>query len=292
MSTADKLNALVQTKADIKQALIDKGQNPTDVFSTYADDIRAIETGGGVFDFASLGYTGDEEPLKSALAYAMECKNTERPVTFKYRDDLNLVILPIIDLSKAFGLNEYFKDCKNLILIPKLNIKGSISFMFSGCVSLQSIPQMDYSKCTDMSYTFQNCALLRDVGIIDCSTITDISNTFDGCEMLTYNPIINTDQVTGMSSLFKYTSLKEFNGRTDFNTSNVTNMNGMFNNCRELETINVSNFNTAKVTDMNHMFSYCTEVKSLDISNFDTNNVTTTQNMFSYMSKLENIILP
>lgn len=45
MSTADKLNALVQTKADIKQALIDKGQNPSDVFSTYADAIKAIETG-------------------------------------------------------------------------------------------------------------------------------------------------------------------------------------------------------------------------------------------------------
>ena len=45
MSTADKLNALVQTKADIKQALIDKGQNPSDVFSTYADNIRAIDSG-------------------------------------------------------------------------------------------------------------------------------------------------------------------------------------------------------------------------------------------------------
>ena len=72
MSTADKLNALVQTKADIKQALIDKGQNPSDVFSTYADDIRAIESGGGVFDFASIGYTGNEEPFKSGLAYAKE----------------------------------------------------------------------------------------------------------------------------------------------------------------------------------------------------------------------------
>lgn len=45
MSTADKLNALVQTKADIKQALIDKGVEANDVFSTYADDIRAIESG-------------------------------------------------------------------------------------------------------------------------------------------------------------------------------------------------------------------------------------------------------
>lgn len=61
MSTADKLNALVQTKADIKQALIDKGQNPSDVFSTYADSIRAIDSGlkvdipkGATFGFSAF----------------------------------------------------------------------------------------------------------------------------------------------------------------------------------------------------------------------------------------------
>lgn len=45
MSTADKLNKLIQTKSDIKQALIDKGVEANDVFSTYADNIRSIETG-------------------------------------------------------------------------------------------------------------------------------------------------------------------------------------------------------------------------------------------------------
>ncbi len=42
-TTTDKLNKLIQTKAAIKAALVEKGQNPSDVFSTYADNIKAIE---------------------------------------------------------------------------------------------------------------------------------------------------------------------------------------------------------------------------------------------------------
>ena len=43
-TTAEKLNLLLNTKADIKAALAEKGQTASDVFSTYADKIRAIET--------------------------------------------------------------------------------------------------------------------------------------------------------------------------------------------------------------------------------------------------------
>lgn len=42
-TTTDKLNKLIQTKAAIKAALEEKGQNPSDVFSTYADNIKAIK---------------------------------------------------------------------------------------------------------------------------------------------------------------------------------------------------------------------------------------------------------
>ena len=42
-TTADKLNKLLQTKAAIKAALIEKGQKPSDVFSTYAGNIIAIK---------------------------------------------------------------------------------------------------------------------------------------------------------------------------------------------------------------------------------------------------------
>ena len=47
-TTAEKLNLLLRSKADIRMALIEKGQDVSDVFSTYADKIRAIQTGGSI----------------------------------------------------------------------------------------------------------------------------------------------------------------------------------------------------------------------------------------------------
>ena len=44
-TTTDKLNKILNTKADIKAALAEKGQTVGDVFSTYGDAVRAIETG-------------------------------------------------------------------------------------------------------------------------------------------------------------------------------------------------------------------------------------------------------
>lgn len=46
-TTADKLDLLEATKADLKAALAEKGQTVGDVFSTYPAAVRAIETGGG-----------------------------------------------------------------------------------------------------------------------------------------------------------------------------------------------------------------------------------------------------
>ena len=47
MSIATKLAKLKTIKQDIKSALEEKGQTPSNVFSTYANNIRAIEMGGG-----------------------------------------------------------------------------------------------------------------------------------------------------------------------------------------------------------------------------------------------------
>lgn len=45
MATADKLERLKATKADLKAALTEQGQTPGDVFETYPDLVRAIQTG-------------------------------------------------------------------------------------------------------------------------------------------------------------------------------------------------------------------------------------------------------
>lgn len=66
MATSDKLNRLKQTKADLKAALIEKGQTPGDVFADYPAKIRAIETGGG--EQATPEITVDENGLITATA--------------------------------------------------------------------------------------------------------------------------------------------------------------------------------------------------------------------------------
>ncbi len=62
--TAEKLSLLLNTKADIRAALIEQGQEDSDVFSTYADKIKAIpskivasDDGNGNVTFVMPGRT-------------------------------------------------------------------------------------------------------------------------------------------------------------------------------------------------------------------------------------------
>lgn len=95
MSTiADKLNKALANKADIKAALIEKNRTPNDNMSTYGDEIRAIETGGGEFssftkeyiewgidDFTYEFLDGDEGPAMLII---------EEGITLNYGDIITL----------------------------------------------------------------------------------------------------------------------------------------------------------------------------------------------------------
>ena len=56
-TSADKLNKLKQTKADIKAAIREKGQavSDDDTFASYADKIRAIDNDGDVEEWDGSG---------------------------------------------------------------------------------------------------------------------------------------------------------------------------------------------------------------------------------------------
>ena len=68
---ADELNKLKQTKAQIKQALIDKGQNPTDEFASYVGNIAGISSGED--PFLPLGYSIPQTILE-AINYGYQLK--------------------------------------------------------------------------------------------------------------------------------------------------------------------------------------------------------------------------
>ena len=74
-TTAEKLSLVLNTKNDIKAALIERGQAVGDKFSTYADAIRAIKAtvsatddGNGnvtiVLDGASATYSNGDVTIK------------------------------------------------------------------------------------------------------------------------------------------------------------------------------------------------------------------------------------
>ena len=69
MSIATKLAKLKTIKQDIKSALEEKGQTPSNVFSTYANNIRAIETGGSSSNDPRINRSSNypEIPLPSQI---------------------------------------------------------------------------------------------------------------------------------------------------------------------------------------------------------------------------------
>lgn len=73
-TTTDKLERLMQTKADIKSALIEKGQSPGDVFSEYANMVRAISGGssGGGGDGSAFVINGPEVSIASEVSVIVE----------------------------------------------------------------------------------------------------------------------------------------------------------------------------------------------------------------------------
>lgn len=72
-TTTDKLERLMQTKADIKSALIEIGQAPGDVFSEYANMIRAGGGGGGgsIFKTSANGNIPVYDSCRATIVLAM-----------------------------------------------------------------------------------------------------------------------------------------------------------------------------------------------------------------------------
>ena len=212
----------------------------------------------------------------------------------------------IID-KKEYNLCEYYKD-ENLKLkkILEIKLKGiknitNISYMFYGCHSLSSLP--DISKWNTknviyMSSMFSSCnslSSLPDISKWDTKNVTDMSSMFCCCNKLSSLPDISkwdTKNVTNMSYMFYYCNkLSSLPDISKWNTKNVIYMSSMFCGCNKLSSLpDISKWDTKNVTNMSSMFSYCSSLLSLpDISKWDTKNVTNMSYMFSWCKSLSSL---
>ena len=127
MSTADKLNKLLETKQAIKQAIIDKGVDVSDntVFAEYPAKINAIE-GASNIDLSNY-VTKDELPtvptnvseLNNDAGYLTEHQDISHLATEQYVNDaINNIEIPQVDTSNLATkeeLNNALGDIESLL---------------------------------------------------------------------------------------------------------------------------------------------------------------------------------
>ena len=98
------------------------------------------------------------------------------------------------------------------ILLFTNKIINDISFIFSGCKQLKSLPDIskwNTNKVTNMSSMFsgnEKLTSLSDISNWNINNVTNMSSIFERCEKLTSLPDIsnwNTNNVTNMSSMFE-----------------------------------------------------------------------------------------
>ena len=115
----------------------------------------------------------------------------------------------LLDATKSsYGL---FHECD----MANINVNDLINYsdtenvtnmgsMFSGCSTLQTIPQLDTSNVTDMSYMFSHCTILETIPLLDTSKVKTMQYMFGDCSKLQTIPLLDTSSVTNMSWMFTY----------------------------------------------------------------------------------------
>ena len=161
---------------------------------------------------------------------------------------------------------------------PKINIQeAGIKFTYS---TFTEVPESaDFDGITDMSYMFSNCNNLRTIPLIDTSNATDMNHMFYECGHLQTIPLLNTSNVTNMEYMFF--NCHNLQTMPLLNTSKVTNMDNIFSYCHKLQTI--PQIDTSSAIDMNYMFHQCTSLTSLPALNAQSLNIPSYYGVFGYV---------
>ena len=188
-------------------------------YSSLLEDIKEKDNNGrnnsNNLDFDYELTEGNKELIDFYCGYtlsSLEKKSSKSKINSNYLDNL-------------------FYKMENLYL-------QNISFMFSGCVSLKSLPDLskwNTSNVTNMEFMFCGCnslISLPDISKWDISNVTSISNLFSYCDSLKFLPDIS-----------------------NWNTSNAKELNSLFTFCSSLISLpDISKWNTSRAIKMQCIF--------------------------------------
>ena len=270
---------LQNTKAAIKQALVDKGCNPTDEFASYADNIRDIKTGGNEVVFT-------DENDNQLSEFSPECK------------------APILVASRLTRTEYDFPNAVVLTCFPTRiadkSMPDIITINIPNCERIVNQPQIPYvkfvtsSKLVDLTDAFRTAGTnsstrTKSFEITDTSNVKSISSMFyytgvqlpDKIEMslpklengklafnTNYSPystvtpncdIILNDTATPFNGYQMFTdkAIKSISSNTSFK---ITQGYKMFYN---LKLENIPIIDVTHCNNMYYMFSGCTNLKNI-----------------------------
>ena len=191
MSITEKLNKIKSCKEDIKQAIIDKCVDMTDVsLEGYATKISEIQTGGGSGDYLDIRanlstYYSTAEYIPSfAFTYCTSLQSVNLPNcvsagdnAFQSCSSLQTANLPN---CSSIGSNA-FQSCSSLqsIDLPMCSYVGGSAFQSCSSLTSVNLPMCSY---VDM-YAFLRCSSLQSINLPMCASVANYA--FESCSSLT-----------------------------------------------------------------------------------------------------------
>lgn len=205
MSIADKLTLLINTKQDIKSAISEKGVEVTGGMTTYADAIRRIE--GGDEKFLLLD---GMKLMNSEFEYVPSSYSFDLVSDFSnmFTNNFKLKELPNIDITRSKSIQGMCESCKMLERIGNLDTSNcrDVSECFGYCVSLKSLPLLDFTKVTSASHFLYNMNSSGSVmAITDLGGFKNLKIDFTGS--LEYCPNLTTESLMNViNNLYDFPS--------------------------------------------------------------------------------------
>lgn len=311
MAITEKLERLRTTKADIKSAIEEKGQDVGEIpFSQYPKKIRAIEQDGSskeglVFPLDPMAVYKATRP--SDWLQMPEPQDNEIYLLFHIPDGLSSLIAVNVTCTGSYTIA--LGTVKNGIFIQSSSTENP-----SGTKYQAELFAKDYGDLTSDGFkqvmiklsgtdilTMANSThkdkypyskYFSDWNIVEIScrlpkgTSVNIgSSSYDEAALrqLRYFSWLGENQATTMSNIFHY--CHSLIAILHLDTSSVKNMSKMFSECHSLKAI--PQFDTSSVTDMSDMFSQCSSM--ITIPFLSTGSVKDMTNMFYYCSSLISI---
>ena len=263
-----------------------------------------VSNDSGMKDFSVLGYDEElnillNEGIDADIAYSKKFLDNWKipnsaPNIYNNQD---IVYCPVINLQdSSYGwLTFTIEQCKNLEIIPDLDLQGLSSFELKNLPALSHIGISNWKMYDRTNVVkFYSCNKLKtlDLSTLNTTNITNMSEMFYGCYLLTDIKGIedwDVSNVTNMSKMFYNCYVLPSIDFGSWNTSNVTNMYRMFYGCSGITSLDLSSWDVSNVTDMSDMFNGCSGITSLDLSSWDVTKVNIFTNMFSYCKSLKDL---